>query len=166
MENVSVQDIVKAADISVGSFYHHFSSKDEILHIYMMTLTGQIDELLSHIHEDNIIDGIIECLCIFDDFLMEQGVEFIKSYYNGYNAFLVDSNAKSPISDKIVELYDKGVKQGILDPKIDKNNFIYECMIIQRGIFLDYALRDGSYDMKELTNKFIRAYFKSIMLNA
>lgn len=41
--NTSVQDIRKAADISIGSIYHHFSSKEAIAKAIFQELLGRMD---------------------------------------------------------------------------------------------------------------------------
>ena len=40
--NVTIEDICKKADVSVGGFYHHFSSKGAVFEIVMSEITGKV----------------------------------------------------------------------------------------------------------------------------
>ena len=48
-DNVSVQDIVGAAGVSVGTFYHYFESKDAFYYSYIHNMYSDVDgSLLEH----------------------------------------------------------------------------------------------------------------------
>ena len=48
-DNVSVQDIVGAAQVSVGTFYHYFESKDAFYYSYIHSMFTDVDgSLLEH----------------------------------------------------------------------------------------------------------------------
>ena len=42
-DNVSVQDIVGAAGVSVGTFYHYYESKDAFYYSYINNMYSEVD---------------------------------------------------------------------------------------------------------------------------
>ena len=158
IENVSVQDICKRAGISNGSFFHHFKNKDMLIRYYVTSAMGEAEEKLCSVHTEDVREAIIEAYCLFDDFLMNQGVSFVKSYYTANNASLKDKEEQSPTYNKVKELFESGKREGLFEADADFSRFNSDIILLQRGIFLDWALMDGSYDMKVKTRELAGIY--------
>ena len=84
-QNVSVEDIVEASGMSVGTFYHYFKSKDELPVLFLETyLQNSFDEYEERVlipnHESRV--PILDQLCAFLIFAQslphEGGEDFLR----------------------------------------------------------------------------------------
>ena len=52
-QTASVADIMKTADMGLGTFYNYFSSKEDILYCFLDSLAGQLKEHLMSLKEQS-----------------------------------------------------------------------------------------------------------------
>lgn len=77
IDGISIRGIAKAANISIGTFYYYYSSKDEVIYNMMLYIK---EKFLNEIKHD--LRGNTYCEKIFD--LIIRDMEFINSYTRSY----------------------------------------------------------------------------------
>lgn len=93
-EYLTIRNICEAADVSTGTFYHHFQTKDDLLSVY---LDNSYNKYLSNRMKDtselNIKDKILLVYDNYSKYCKESGLAFISNYYSVKNKAL-DSRQK------------------------------------------------------------------------
>lgn len=163
MEDVKVSDICKEANISVGAFYHHFSSKEAII----KTAYNSLDEIIiSKIKNQDYINATEKTISIFEEatiILTDYGYEFVA---NGYKIMLnnFDESTFSKERSSYV-LIASTIEEAIKNREINTNMSSYEItdilMAAGRGLLFDWCLHKGNYNLTDkmtiLVNKIINS---------
>ena len=149
-EKVTIREICKEAGISIGSFYHHFSSKEELAteayyHIDKLIIENFTKVCESKSSKENLY-------CILESYLRyiedEIGM-LIKTYYklilkeNSISAFEPDRLYFKKLQQVLTEC----VKDGYIQKPDDFTKLTEYCIRFQRGLIFDWSLHDGNYSL-------------------
>ncbi len=149
-DSVKVQDICSAADISVGAFYHHFTSKLEIIN----TGYEQVDALLleryaSKTHAD--YRQMISDLMGEGGLLLEElGWPFVSEVYKNLisldNKYTLSENR--PVYLELKHALKCGMDSGALEKTLSPDVLAATIMRLSRGAIFDWCLNKGTYKLK------------------
>lgn len=155
-DDISIAEICAAIGISVGSFYHYFTKKSDLL----IGLLWLIDEDL----EKNVFPYLtnedeLENLKLFAHgwakHVDEHGIERSKLISN-INPESTDFIEQERLSiSKLGEIISRGQEKGQICPELDKNTLVEAFMLMLRSITLDWSRRDGSYSVVEKMDQYI-----------
>lgn len=165
LKNVTIKDICENAGISIGSFYHYFSSKDSIVQ-EMYQLTDEYfllnkDNICSHFTAN---DDII-------DFVTHYGL-YVEHW--GYYANLlvmrmsVEAAAKGHLNqhrkiyDILKEIIDIGINDKFFKPSIDSEDLTSTIFVIMRGYLLEWTRRGADYPFKDNMVRHVKYFLNSI----
>lgn len=160
-ENITVDEICKASNVSTGTFYNVFKSKYEIL--------DRIFELADIYFTEHVQEKLIDLsyqeaiLTFFDyyaDYSLERGLTFTKQLYGVRNNLFAKDN-------RPMLLVLRNVLQMALDKKELKSDlssdemvqFLFVCV---RGIVYDWCLRDGEFDLKKRIHEYVNRLLKTV----
>ena len=156
---VTIRDICESSEVSIGTFYHHFKSKDEIVN----TGYHQLDILW-----EERIDGY-QSKGTREDILFLLGEGGVLSQNTGWvltsqsYMHLISSKIKYILSkDRSIHHHLQGIVKNGLGKDIDLkgtdiDQFIETLMRCTRGVIFDWCLHEGSYDLeKQLKNDLSR----------
>ena len=147
--SVTVRDICDKASISIGSFYHHFASKDEIIN----TAHKQLDrlwELRITDHEfGNTRDDILYLFEEAGRLMHELGWELTAQSYRyiltSQKKYLMEKDR--PISKNLKVVIETGLINGDFCPGTDKDELIDILIRTGRGVLFEWCLLNGEYDL-------------------
>lgn len=157
--DITIQDICQQCEIAVGTFYHHFSSKDDVvLHSFSL-----IDEQLQTFYEQNHFhshtEAIHDVLCHFCD---------IDPSYHSLTAralqLELECNFAQPDNYHFLFtfLYEK-VKSAIeakeFNTTSDHNEIAGTIARVIRGDFFDWVVSVGDYNLSETVSKDLHRLF-------
>ena len=166
--SVKVKEICKAADISLGTFYHYFSSKDSIIDETYQIIDARLFECLEKKEFTSPIDkilGILEQSAL----IMEEELGYVLmvgSYYQ-----IISSKPDYSYSHKrklyitLVETVKEGINLGYFKSDTDPNEIAEACLRIGRGDIIDWCLKGGTYKLGDLIVKDIKRLLYSITIN-
>lgn len=150
-ESVKVQDICDAAEISVGAFYHHFTSKLEIIN----TGYEQVDTLLIERYESKVHDDyrqmIIDLMGEGGNLLEELGWSFVSEVYKN----LITLDNKYTLSENrlvYIELKHAlacAMEVGAIDQNVSLDAQTKAIMRLSRGAIFDWCLHKGTYKLRD-----------------
>lgn len=161
-DTISVNDLCKAAGISVGTFYHYFTQKTDML----IGLLWLIDEDL----EQNVFPLLtkkdeMENLRIFAhawaNHIKEHGLERSKliATMNLESEMLVESERSS--IQRLKKIFEDAQKKGQLGKGDSVDTLTEYFLLMLRSVSNDWSRREGKYDivqkMDDVTEFFIRA---------
>ncbi|AOY77774.1 TetR/AcrR family transcriptional regulator [Clostridium formicaceticum] len=157
-QNITVEEICKAADVSVGSFYNSFKSKSEILdRIFKLADDYFLNVVAVNIKDGSAQEKIVEFFQYYADYNLEKGIDFVKQLYNvKNNLFTIKGRHMQRVLQKIIE---EGQKKGELSTDMTPEETVRFLFIAVRGIVYDWSLHDGQYDLPE----YIRNYVKRLV---
>ena len=166
-EYVTVNNICQMAGISVGSFYHYFASKDELLAGFFSEAFEQY-KLNNPDSSGDMIEDIIQYLCSYCDFCESQGLNFIRSFYTPYNSSTNtlqnrkhDGSFASPAMNDMVSKLEQCRKDGILTEDSDPLTIANDMSIITKGSIYHWCISGGDFRIRDVNERLLRRYIKS-----
>lgn len=160
-DNVTIQDIAKAANVSVGLFYNYYKSKNDILNQQFIIA----DEIFKDFVENKIVgnstkEKIKNYMLFYIDFVKNQPFDFVKILYNNNNKlFIKEGRAMQTLLDPIIE---DGIKVGEITTSMSAkeiNEFLYQGM---RGLIFHWCLHNGSFDIHQRAEIYLELMIKSL----
>ncbi len=166
--NITVDDIIKEADSSKGSFYTHFKTKEDLI-IHMLPIVDEAYIAFSKmdIKPENSIDKIYMFIrYAFKLIEKEIGLEFISAIYSAQikdfktDRFLISSERTYN------QLLEKFIKEGQAIKEIKQElapqhiaTILTSCI---RGVILDWCLYKGKFDLSDYGGEVINMILNQI----
>jgi AcrR family transcriptional regulator len=159
-ENASLNNILKTADLSKGSFYYHFKNKEDL---YLALLKQSFEEKWSFIMgSDFLSEKSYSNLDIYDKFLVQAklGMEFAKVHpeyhklgkmFAQENGNAIHSSALSQLGASAVNPLDDMITQSIKNGEIDEaysKEFIHKMLTHLFSSYDDIFDREDDYEKK------------------
>ena len=157
-DKVTVRDICTDAEISIGSFYHHFKSKEDLAKETYFQTDKLINEDFVRLCETNTAENnLYKILEIYVEYVSEEIGMLIKSYYR----LLLDVTSISAFEPErlyfatLKEILGKCGDSGYIKKHEDYTEVAEYCLRFIRGLMFDWCVNEGSYDLK---NQFEKDY--------
>ncbi len=166
--DLTVRNIAEEAGVSVGTFYHYFKGKDELLAFYLHTAFDGAKVKLQLPAGGDILREILAVYDIYLGYCQDAGVEYMSNYYNSRNPYINTRKRlgqsdviQDQVARLVLELLEAADSQGYLDaPPEEITNDI---CVIAKGVILDWCLNNGESDIKRYMKKMLTVYIKSIL---
>lgn len=149
-EKITIRDIVKEANVSIGTFYNYYATK---LDVYYETYIIA-DEYFEHTVKPKLtkIDDITERLLTFFEHYAIYNCEITvlsltKILYNSANKCF-DRNSEVGIMPILVSILTEGLETGYLKSEMSAAELGQFLMISIRGQVYHWCTNDGNYDLK------------------
>lgn len=165
-DKLSVKNICLEADVSNGSFFHHFKSKDELLSYYMEEQPAINPDLLDPPSDSGEVKiAIIYVYISYAKYCMELGLDFISSYFTPSNAALnPDNNTGHAYPIVSVENYlKKAIDAGIISPKLPLEQITTDIRMLVIGNIFEWCVRKGNTDFENNMRRSITHYLDGIL---
>ena len=144
---ITIEDICKKADVSIGTFYHYFKSKDDILYEVYQRADNYFKDVLNKMKSSNSLDQIVEYFQYYARYSEQDSIGFTTHLYSIENKFFLK---KGRLMQSMLEDI---IKQGQEKEEISKEKTPEEIVdllfLIARGVIFDWGLKDGKYKLVE-----------------
>ncbi len=167
-EYITVSNICHLAEVSTGSFYHFFDSKDTLMANFFYEAYEKMPREEKTF--DNPIDEIIEGLCFYSEFCQSQGLDFIRHFYTPFNKAMdsrhaLNANGKFdlPLLADAGEKIKKYISSGYLKSETDPYQLANDLCTIEKGIIFEWCTSDGSFTIKDKTHLLLSNYVKAFV---
>lgn len=153
-DQITVEQISKAAGVSVGTYYYYFESKFDLFsEIYKKGDEYFLSHVANSLTATEPLEKIIAFFDKYADFNRLNGLDMVKKLYTSDNKmFITKGRAMQGILNEIIE-------QGQRDNKITTNlpsqeitNILF---IAARGVVYEWCLYDGTIDLNQAMKKTI-----------
>lgn len=164
-EKITVRDIVKKANVSIGTFYHYYSTK---LDVYYETY------IIADEYFETVVKTSINQLTD-----TREKIELFFDYYARYNSEITDLTLTQILYNSANKCFDRNSNIGmipiltsILQEGLDHNlikgdksaeEIAQFLMISIRGQVYHWCTNDGNYDLREATKEHIDMLLKIFM---
>ncbi|PEL48014.1 TetR/AcrR family transcriptional regulator [Bacillus toyonensis] len=160
IENITIEDICKKANISVGTFYHYFSSKEDIYQKLFQQIEENLNEELESITQHTTIQKTIlnffQCIAKYTTKL--------ELHINLLNDFNKKIFAYEP--SLIYKTLNTFVNKGRFEKELTNDMSVEEIttylFTVARGVILDWCLLGGEYSLEQRMNSYMKLTLKSL----
>lgn len=160
-ENISINRICKECGVTKGSFYHHFSSKEELLDQYIEKQINEVrfdkklydcDSFIEGIY--NVLMAITEPMTKLKSSLMK--VQFYDKLYSPHSDIFKNTEYYRICLDLCI----KGQKAGQIRDTFSAEHLLETAIIFLNGNYRDWLLKDGDFDLFEEDRKALEIILK------
>lgn len=170
---VTIRNICKVADVSYGSFYNLFDSKENFLMYYLSTDFTEYKQRYYESHtsfdELSFLERSVDIFVCCAKYNVDKGVKFISAFYQPNNDSLFPNDrsperdyAFTPLVKQGMQLLEKAREEGELSPDTDVRKMIYMYCYLFNGITFNWCLSGGRIDMEGLTGEILAGYIESM----
>lgn len=158
LHNITVEAICTKANVSVGSFYNSYKSKNDILNdIYIRADEYFYNIVTRELAEGNFLDRILRFFDIYAKYNISNGIDFVKELYNTSNILFIQKGRH--MQTVLQDIIEEGQKNGSISKQMTPEKIVEYLFIAARGVCFDWCLHDGKYDL----DKFMVDYMKDII---
>lgn len=173
MKALTVNNICKDLNISNGTFFHYFKSKNYLLayflnegfHTYLQKNGKNFNIICSQ--SKNFKESIITIYLEYINYCEFIGIDFISQYYipqnpslNRYN----ENNDDDIVSMYILEELNIAYANKLIKTNCDLDEIEKDLCIIIKGIIFDWCLSQGKNNMRIKTKQLLSIYLDAISL--
>ncbi len=149
--NLKISDICKEAGVSVGSFYHYYTSKDDVVFSHYARFDDFFLEKTDAVTGDTASERILCFFQLYCDFLLSLSLELNKQWFAPSAKLEIPKERYT--YDLLGRLVSDGQNCGQVTTAMDTAAIVQELMLFARGIVLDWLYQNGSYDLHEKMNR-------------
>jgi AcrR family transcriptional regulator len=173
--NVTIEEIADATGMSVGSLYHHFKNKYEILASWHEQLDNLYNKYfdkmnsLSKSENKRIITIIREMMLYMNETCVYYGAEYISVVYS---YMLSNPEFAKIMTDRrrayykiMLKLMKEGKKRGEIRLDISDQQLVTDITIISRGCLTDWVIEGAHENIREHTASVLDCYLRGIAAN-
>lgn len=175
-EKVSIDDIVKMAGVSKGSFYVHFDSKDSLITSLVADYVKELDldykTYIDSFPADTTMSSILLALAekIADILVGKIGYDLLKVVYEAQLAGTVNSILIMGYGRDLYKLYagiiDKGIQRGEFRKELKLEAATKYCVMTLRGATYEWCARYPNYNLKEEVLEYFKILVKGMESNS
>ena len=164
-DKVTIRDICTDANISIGSFYHHFKSKEELAkETYFQTDKLINEDFLALCKTSSPKDNLHNILKIYVDYVYSEIGVLIKTYYR----LLLDVTCISAFEpERLYYVSLKNIVTSCCESGYIKDDGNYKeltdyCIRFVRGLIFDWCVNEDAYDLQEQFEKDYEIFVKGL----
>ena len=154
----TIDDIIAASGTSKGSFYHYYSSKDELLSSLSEVFDAKYEEVMQTLDKDmNSYEKLLYlCYTVHDMIEKEIPIGLLASLYSSQVVTKGDKHLQN--QDRyyyyvIRQIIDEGQKRGQIATDLTVREIQQLYTLAERAIIYDYCISNGNYSLGEYTRK-------------
>lgn len=156
-DGVNISQIAKSAGVSVGTFYHYYTSKlDLFMDLYKTADAYYEEEITERIKALPYTEKILLFFREYGLLAEKNGVELTRKMYIPDNTLFLGRT--EGMHRVLLEILQNGQEDGAFDKKKTPCERAGDLFLIARGVIFDWALRGGEYDLTEKMDAMLRLY--------
>ena len=166
-DSITVRNVCEEAGLSIGTFYHHFQNKDDLLMHFVRETSFESFQLETPLSDT--AGRVCELYMHLIDRYLALGEEFMKSFYTTGNkalsAYMGQSDgcfAEGTVMARCERELLEAKQQGYLKKEADAHMLSIDICTIVKGCVFEWALDDGQMNIAEALQRIISAYLNSM----
>ena len=163
----TIDDIIAASGTSKGSFYHYYSSKDELLSSLSEVFDAKYEEVMQPLDKDmNSYEKLLYlCYTVHDMIEKEIPIGLLASLYSSQVVTKGDKHLQN--QDRYYyyvfrQIIDEGQKRGQIATDLTVREIQQLYTLAERAIIYDYCFSNGNYSLSEYTRKIMPRLISTI----
>ncbi|MGD9365304.1 MAG: TetR/AcrR family transcriptional regulator [Desulfobacteraceae bacterium] len=162
-ENITIEQISKAANVSVGAFYHHFGSKNDILdEIFRRADDYFREQVLDKLSGSTAAEKILSYFDHYARFNAQMGVDHLSALYKTQSRFFI--NSERLMVTALRDVVTQGIRSGELNAELSPEEMTDFLFATARGVAYAWCLHDGRFSLQERMGRYIGCQVKSLVI--
>ncbi|MBR2028366.1 MAG: TetR/AcrR family transcriptional regulator [Oscillospiraceae bacterium] len=165
----TIDDIIAASGTSKGSFYHYYSSKDELLSSLSELFDAKYEEVMQTLDTGmNSYDKLLYlCYSVHDMIEKEVPIGLLASLYSSQVTTKGDKHLQN--QDRyyyqiITQIIAEGQERGQITNDMTVREIQRLYTLSERAIIYDYCISNGNYSLGEYTREIMPRLFGSVKI--
>ena len=158
-DNVTVEKICQKAGVSVGAFYHYYSSKTDIIVEFFKQIDYYYEERVEPELSGDAAADIETFFFHYAKFHVDQGYDHTSMMVKIQSDFFLDKTRYMHV--KLIELVENAKADNVFDKEADAALIADYLLVVARGLLFDWSLARGEHDLIEK----MKAYIKLAILS-
>lgn len=164
-DNLTIRKICEISKVSIGMFYRHFSSKEDLLFFYYEKAEKSFDEYIKRTLVDMPLEeqiiGFYSWLCQFTE---ELGMDFCQNFFNSKNKAMNTDSFDTKLLHITDTLIENACQKGyILSKGRTPQNVSKDLCVLAKGVIFDWCVHDGNYNLCDYTTELMHRCLKSLL---
>ena len=165
---VTIREICSAAGVSVGAFYHHFESRQELFTTAYKSFDMELNRHMELRCQGKDPVQALKDLLLFQVSFVAQETSGVLAQY--YCAILSDPSHASVSPDRTYYRYTYNCVQriqeaGLLRPEYSPQKISELCICFVRGCLIDWVLHDQDYNIMEHVRSVLPILLRGFLLD-
>lgn len=161
---LSIRDICEGTGISVGSFYHYFKEKSDLVSGLMeLTDNFMAEQLLPQLTKESAMENLRFICMEFARYVLNGGLELAKLTFACKPNDVDDDGVRRPTLRMIESVVAQGQKNGEFRTDVSSEKITDMILIAISGVAIDWSRREASYDLLERMDEYVTFFFRSLM---
>lgn len=155
-DDVSIAEICEKIGLSVGSFYHYFTKKSDLLVGLLWLIDDDLERrVFPGLNNSDELENLRNFAHGWAEHVAQHGLErsqLISAINPDCPGFAERDRASSV---KLEEIFASGQGKGQITARIPARELAEAFMLMLRGVTMDWSRRDGAYDVVERMDRHI-----------
>ena len=165
----TIDDIIAASGTSKGSFYHYYSSKDELLSSLSELFDAKYEEVMQTLEpEMNSFDKLMYLSYTVHDMIgKEIPIGLLSSLYSSQVITKGDKHLQNQdryYYQVITQIIAEGQERGQITKDMTVREIQRLYTLSERAIIYDYCISNGNYSLGEYTKEIMPRLFGSVKI--
>ncbi|MDP4172113.1 MAG: TetR/AcrR family transcriptional regulator [Bacillota bacterium] len=158
-QDITIEEICGNAGVSVGAFYHYFSSKNDFLiEMYSRADHYFLEEVNQKLNSAQPIEKIIEFFDVYAKYNDMIGISTMKQLYHANNhLFITKGRGMQNVLEDIIA---DGQQKGEILQEMSPEAITEYLFIAARGVTYDWCLHDGQFSLIEQMQQYMSRLVK------
>ena len=164
---VTVRSVCEAADLSIGTFYHYFANKDDLLMYFVREASFDSFDLATPL--EDIAGRVAELYMLLIERYQSLGVDFMKQFYTTGNLALSaymgassDSFPEGTVMARCEAEVEAARQAGIISEEANVHQVSADVCTIVKGCVFEWCLGDGQMDIAAALLRILTRYFSEL----
>lgn len=164
---VTVRSVCEAADLSIGTFYHYFANKDDLLMYFVREASFDSFDLATPL--EDIAGRVAELYMLLIERYQSLGVDFMKQFYTTGNLALSayigassDSFPEGTVMARCEAEVEAARQAGIISEEANVHQVSADVCTIVKGCVFEWCLGDGQMDIAAALLRILARYFSEL----
>jgi TetR/AcrR family fatty acid metabolism transcriptional regulator len=151
----TVGEISKAAKVSVGAFYHHFRSKEDILSQVYQDADDYFQQSVRHqLTASSTAEKIVEFFRYYADYNIHVGLDTTKVLYHAENTWFVKKNRG--MLQLLQEIIVQGQANGEIVTDVTVDYITDYLFVAARGVVFNWCMHHGQSDLNQIMQDYMQ----------
>lgn len=167
-DSITVRNVCEEAGLSIGTFYHYFRNKDDLLMYFVRE--ASFDSFVLETPLPDVAGRVCELYRHLIDRYLDLGEEFMKSFYTTGNkalsAYMGQSDgcfAEGTVMARCERELRDAQEQGYLKKEADAHTVSMDICTIVKGCVFEWALDDGKMDIEQSLRRIVGHYLNDFI---
>ena len=162
-EEISVSDICKAVGISIGTFYHYFTKKSDLLIGLLWLIDEDLEEnIFPLLTNENELDNLRIFSHGWAQHIDRHGLERSKLISTIEPAAEDISGNKRITTIRLEEIMARGQEKQQIRKDIRAEDLAQMFLLALRGVTVDWSRVDGRYSVQEKMEQYISLFVQAL----